>query len=952
MKHISFLLILTFCLYETGSAQILDNIKKAKDKVTAVTVDKLSRDPVTTSFKDVDKIRYIPDTFGNDEVYANIHEQPFKNGQGFTLAPGYYEGIFESYCIKAGTRSPTSGNGRFYSPLKGPKADIFSSILQGRYKKKVTQRQAQLLMWAIIAKADFRKMKGDVKITAVKLLSPAQIARLNKSSLDALGSNKLKKLTYQSKALRAVIETENKMRHKFYQGANNYDEMVELVMLDGIEPLDRDYVRGRWVKHEEGYFIRHFPVGGYSSTKAQIYIPSEIGMIYFDGEDDVACPASTGGQRLMQSNVPYGIDNWPDILDNNTDEFLACDQVNNPAIDAIIHDEMIKQNITGMAVGVISKGEFVHLSGYGHQDLGRSKDLTHKTVMRWASISKPVTALATFQLADADSDFAIGDLVTDHLNYWPTSTSDGRELITIQNLMNNRSGINQYSEGKRVNSCSSDSAKTIFSNIGSSNYSSDGDNDGYNGQSAASIFQNSVLDFSPGTQYLYSSYGFNLLGSAIDAVAPNGYYNWVMDSIAKPLNMRSFKTGEVKRKGFNKEIDGVLTPKYSEDLEYKLPSGGWESNVCDLARFAEGLMNNSVLPNNPNALWMGTSRTSCPRWWDYINGIYQQKLRNSSGTIVPINMFYHGGDHNNLTTNMEFYPNDSLIVVIQIPTKSMDRRRIVRRIFNTFGKTWNVNDSVKVKCSDYMESSGLRFSGVWRQTNEETILRRGYLHDDFYAEWKWMREHGYYCDDFEAKRDGNGDLRWDGVFKKGTGRNAIWRHFDYDGFKAKWDEMKTDGMQLIDLETYKDSNGKRRWAGLFRPKTGKTAMYRGQTFNEFADKREDLAGRGYKLIDIETYIRNGTRNWAGVWIEGEEGKLNRGKNTAEFGELRETRRANGYKLIDIETYTHNGERKWAGIWEKSTENERLNRTWNYCDLMDKHDSYMDVGYELIDWEIH
>ena len=194
MKNLVKILLALFLFTTPLQAQILKKIKKATGNLTENVFDKLSRDPVTTSFKDVDKTKYLENDIGNDVSFESFFNQPFQENQGFTLKPGFYTGTFQSFCIKAGTYNPIEGRGRFYAPLKGPKADIVEAIINGYQKDpNLTQREVQLLLWAIIAKTDFSKMKGPVKATAIKLLSPTQIARLSKGAIDKLTRNELKK---------------------------------------------------------------------------------------------------------------------------------------------------------------------------------------------------------------------------------------------------------------------------------------------------------------------------------------------------------------------------------------------------------------------------------------------------------------------------------------------------------------------------------------------------------------------------------------------------------------------------------------------------------------------------------------------------------------------------------------------------------------------------------------
>ena len=162
------LLILILTVQPNLEAQIFDKIKKTVGNVTEkVSLKKLQRDPVSTSFSDVDKSNTKPISFGDNRAYTDIFSQPFTNEQGFRLSPGYYEGSFDSFCIKAGTYAPSSGSGRFYAELDGPKADIFETILHAFEEGRVEKQDAQLLFWAIIAKTDFSKMKGSIKASAL-----------------------------------------------------------------------------------------------------------------------------------------------------------------------------------------------------------------------------------------------------------------------------------------------------------------------------------------------------------------------------------------------------------------------------------------------------------------------------------------------------------------------------------------------------------------------------------------------------------------------------------------------------------------------------------------------------------------------------------------------------------------------------------------------------------------
>src|SRR3954468_15802776 len=68
------------------------------------------------------------------------------------------------------------------------------------------------------------------------------------------------------------------------------------------------------------------------------------------------------------------------------------------AVDAAVRAEMDRQRVVGLAVGVVRGGEVVYLKGYGLADRETGVPVTNDTLFRWASCSKPVTAVAAMQL--------------------------------------------------------------------------------------------------------------------------------------------------------------------------------------------------------------------------------------------------------------------------------------------------------------------------------------------------------------------------------------------------------------------------------------------------------------------------------------------------------------------------------------------------------------------------
>jgi len=638
---------------------------------------------------------------------------------------------------------------------------------------------------------------------------------------------------------------------------------------------------------------------------------------------------------------------------------IQCSEIVNPQIERAVKEQMIMQNLPGLAVGVFKNGRLIHLKGYGYTNVVDKKKLDTKSILHWASISKAVTATAAVQLhQDSSIDYDISDLVTKHCSYWPSqldycdlypglcdrnSNIIDRRMgkITIAHLLQNRSGIQHYGRGRN-------GSTTPYTPIGSSlrflrdtNYTADRDE--YNAQSAVGVFSNSVIDFEPGSSFLYTTYGFNLAGATIEEASPNGYVDWVLKNIAQPAGMDSFQVAnEVDREGHDMPSDGVLKILDSGNKESVLPGGGWESNICDFSKFAIGLAKGQFYDQSKDSLWINNSRT-------YKYGV------NGTGSGSDFRV-YHGGKHRNLRTYMHFFPSDETGIVLMSPVEYSGLPLLARHVYKAIDERLNLYGSnIQTpldECRVDMKSGNDLFNAVWRKTNKDVIIRTGRPDSEFYEEVKRLQAEGYHCKDIEPFLH-EGKLYWDGVFQKGFGPTRIWRNAGKSAFVDKCREMVQQGYRLYDVETYLNEDNKRLWAGVFRKTNDGYSVRLDRTTAEFAEVREREHANGKKLIDVEVYRKNNTLQWSGVFTKGSPNLLNRNYKVDDFSDLVARRQDAGYKLIDVEHYIvrSNGSSEYrvAGIWEKDTKTEKRRSFNDFCEVMKFHESFSGSGYELIDW---
>ncbi|SMG15290.1 hypothetical protein SAMN05660862_0941 [Sphingobacterium psychroaquaticum] len=305
-----------FLAVNGAQAQFGDLLNKASKAVTSKAaksfgVDKLLKEPeaISTSFEDVNRKGEERPSFHNDATYKPL-DQLTKNGaDGFVLAAGHFEMTAKSYCLKAGTYAPSSGDGYMYAPTEGKKKDIVIAILKSAEKHpEVEQTDIQMLLWTIIARTKFIDYSGPVKETALKLLTPQQILQLENGALGILPFDIVEKAKGEMPAfMRTIFEAENNIRQLVSSGNYSYAEFEQYAILAGMAEVRSDVPSGVWTLHPDGYYVRYFP-SGFSRTKVQVYVPEELiatkgnKPLVYDATNDVACPANTGSQRLAITN--------------------------------------------------------------------------------------------------------------------------------------------------------------------------------------------------------------------------------------------------------------------------------------------------------------------------------------------------------------------------------------------------------------------------------------------------------------------------------------------------------------------------------------------------------------------------------------------------------------------------------------------------------------------------
>jgi CubicO group peptidase (beta-lactamase class C family) len=248
-------------------------------------------------------------------------------------------------------------------------------------------------------------------------------------------------------------------------------------------------------------------------------------------------------------------------------------------VDAIIEAAVREQQIVGISVAVAKEGKIVLERHYGFEHRENKIPAGPHTMYRWASISKPVTAVAAMQLVEAGKLNLEAD-VRSIVPAFPEKPWG----ITVRQLLCHQGGIVHYSNGTVTALPVPASPPNPYQDV----------------VLALGTFKMSPLVCEPGTKYSYTTHGYMLAGAAVQLAGGDSFWNQVRTRIAEPAGMTSFRPDYQweqipnRTRGYRK-IAGVVVPSTDTDVSWKLAGGGFISTVGDLSRFSIALMDNTLL---------------------------------------------------------------------------------------------------------------------------------------------------------------------------------------------------------------------------------------------------------------------------------------------------------------------------------------------------------------------
>lgn len=318
------------------------------------------------------------------------------------------------------------------------------------------------------------------------------------------------------------------------------------------------------------------------------------------------------------------------------------------SIRTLVRAEASTQDIPAISVAIVRANQVACSIAEGWADLEQHVPNTTKSQHRLASLSKPFTAVLTMKLVE-QGRLALDDSVRKLLPELPTRY----DAVTIRRLLSHQSGIREYS-----------GLDEVFS---TKHYAS-------LGEAARSIFLGSPLLFEPGTKKAYTTYGYTLLGAALER-ATRQSFEQILQTELPGFALDDFLAlvpGRVRPYRKNSATAWENAPAFDASNNYS--GGGLISSADEYAKFLIEVSSGRLLEKETvKAMWT------------------RQKL--FDGSLVPYSTrgwatgvrgdhryFTHGGLQPGTTTVIHWFPDLGAASVVLCNAEGPDIDGLQERI--------------------------------------------------------------------------------------------------------------------------------------------------------------------------------------------------------------------------------------------------------------------------------
>ncbi len=248
------------------------------------------------------------------------------------------------------------------------------------------------------------------------------------------------------------------------------------------------------------------------------------------------------------------------------------------AIDELLAEQRSATNQPSISAAIGLDGRLAYASAHGYADMGRAVPATPEHLYRIGSVSKSITAVALGAMMergqiDVDAEF----------HQYVAGFPEKRWPFTLRQLASHTAGVRHYRD-------------SLLQNLGETFHDEHYDNV----REPLALVADDPLLFEPGTQYSYSSYGYNMLSAAMAAAGGEPFTAQLERFVFAPAGMTEIHAEDAPNPhpdsvSYYLHYDGENIRAPYADNSYKVAGGGLVASPAELVAFGNALLGGALV---------------------------------------------------------------------------------------------------------------------------------------------------------------------------------------------------------------------------------------------------------------------------------------------------------------------------------------------------------------------
>ena len=357
---------------------------------------------------------------------------------------------------------------------------------------------------------------------------------------------------------------------------------------------------------------------------------------------------------------------------------LAATLAHADDIDDFVNQELARQRVPGVAVGIMQHGQLVRAAGYGLANIEHRVPVHPDTIFQSGSIGKQFTAVAVMLLVE-DGKVKLDESIRTYLPKAPKTW----QPITVRHMLTHTSGI-----------------------AGDPGYDLRKD---FNDDELLNEMFKVKLDFAPGERWSYSNTAYALLGLMIHKVTGDQTYGEVLAKrVFGPLHMTTARVISDRDIVPNRSAGYDVADKEIFNQEWVSPTGNSTADgslyltVLDFAKWDAGLRARQLLKPESWAEVYKPVKLNSGKTFPYGFGWSLEQTPGERGA------YQHGGAWQGFRTFYIRYLDDEISVVVLANASSADPETIARGVAGRYDSKLKLPPAAPIEESEPAVTQRLR----------------------------------------------------------------------------------------------------------------------------------------------------------------------------------------------------------------------------------------------------